>query len=408
MYVDDEGKIQVKGTRILQKILDAGDYRVVLLEGGSSSSKTFSMCQAFIVKGNEETNKVFTISRKTGPALRDSVEADFIEWLNRYELYNEDFHHKTNRTYHMNDNVYNFGSVDMASKKKGLRHNYVWMNEGDEYEYNDYLQFILRLRNPSLDGKRNQLFIDFNPTDEDDHFLNKLKDRDDSILIPSSYLDNSFLDQDSIEEIERLKDSDPEMWLRYGLGKRSARIEKIYPTWKRIDRWPEYLTDFSYGLDFGFNHPTALIRCGYVDGVGLFWKQEIYQSYLTGPTLIGLMNEKGIDKDKQIYADPSRPDLIEEITDAGYTIEGAENDVYPGIMKVKGSGVLHITDDSPDVQKEAKKYSWKKDPRTLKIMDQPVKIWDDAMDGGRYGSTKLISGGFIRTPKTKLIRRVNR
>lgn len=176
---------------------------------------------------------------------------------------------------------------------------------------------------------------------------------------------------------------------------------------KTVPEWPNEITDWTYGLDFGYNHPTALTRVGFIDGPGrgLFWKQEIYQSFLTGPTLIQEMINQGIDRNTTIFADPSRPDIIEEIRDAGFTIEAAENEVYNGIMRVKAAG-LNITQDSPDLIKEAKKYAWKKNPKSGAVQDQPVKLFDDGMDSGRYGSYALVTGhGVIKQTRTRLIRR---
>lgn len=397
-------KLHLKGSPVLNKLIKAQRNRFLALEGSARSTKTFSLCQHFILKGLEETNKIFTVSRKTRPALRASAEKDFFDFLKLYELYEEDKHNKTEGTYLLNGNVFYFNSVDQSTKIKGRRHNYVWMNEADEFAYNDFVQFNLRLTNPSLDGRKNQLFLDFNPPDDDHWIYTRVYERDETLVIPSTYLDNPFLDEDSIREIEALEESDPEYWQVYGLGKRAIKLEKIYPYHQKIPFFPE-VQDFAYGLDFGYNHPTALVKCGYIDGKGLIWQQEIYQSYLTGKDIIAQMIERNIDRDVTIWADPSRPDLISEISDAGFTIEAAENDVYEGILKVKGAG-LSITQESEGLLKEAKKYSWKKNPHTLAITDQPVKLWDDGMDAGRYGSFHLISGtNVIKSPRSKIIRR---
>jgi phage terminase large subunit len=403
----EKHKLHLKGSPILNKLIKAQKNRFIILEGSARSTKTFSLCQHFILKGLEEQNKIFTVSRKTRPALKASAEKDFVDFLKLYDIYEEDKHNKTVGIYFLNSNIYYFNSVDQSTKIKGRRHNYVWMNEADEFFYNDFVQFNLRLTNPSLDGRKNQLFLDFNPPDDDHWLYTRVYERPESLIIPSTYLDNPFLDEDSIREIEALEESDPEYWQVYGLGKRAIKLEKIYPHHRKIPVFPE-MQEVAYGLDFGFNHPTALVKCGYTDGVGLVWQQEIYQSYLTGKDIIALMIERNIQRDVMIWADPSRPDLISEISDAGFTIEAAENDVSAGIGKVKAAG-LSITEESEGLLKEAKKYSWKKNPHTMAILDQPVKLWDDGMDAGRYGSYHLITGSnVIKSPRSKLIRRNRR
>lgn len=418
------GILDLEGTVVLERNINALT-RFVRNEGSARSSKSTSIAQAILLILLQETGLIVTISRKTRPALKASAEKDFLDQLKANGFYNDRNHNKTEGTYEFRGNLIYFLSVDQATKLKSRKHNIVWLNEADEFDKDDFIQFNLRMsapRKPYLavgkGGKMvwvkrpNQMFLDYNPPDEDDHWVyTEFDNRKDCTTIKSDFYDNGFLDEATIDELERLRDSDPEYWQRYGLGLRAVRLEKIYAAmFRTVPEWPEELTDYTYGLDFGYNHPTALTKCGYVDakGKGLYWKEEIYQSFLTGPSLIELMNSQGIDRYATIYADPSRPDIIEEISDAGYTIEAAENEVYNGIMRVKAAG-LNITQDSPNLIKEAKKYSWKKNPKSGSVTDQPIKAFDDGMDSGRYGSYPLTTGhGVIKYTETKLIRRHRR
>ena len=78
-----QGKI--KCTNVFHRAYKS-DTRITCLQGGTRSSKTYSLCQLFIVKCLEETGKVFTICRKTLPALKGTAYRDVISILKELEL----------------------------------------------------------------------------------------------------------------------------------------------------------------------------------------------------------------------------------------------------------------------------------------------------------------------------------
>ncbi len=65
-------------------------------------------------------------------------------------------------------------------------------------------------------------------------------------------------------------------------------------------------------------------------------------------------------------------------------IKPADKSVIDGINMVK-SMPLFITRRSTNIIKEIKSYKWKTD-KDGKVLDEPVKFNDDAMDAGRYGT----------------------
>jgi phage terminase large subunit len=399
----EKNKLRFKVTNVATRNARA-KTRIVANQGGSRSSKTHSIAQVLIAKLLTESGKIFGISRKTGPALKASAEKDFLDILRSIGIYNEADHNKSEAgggVYRYNGNEVYFISCDQSTKLKSRRWNYVWLNEADEMSYQDFLQFILRLSNPSPDGQPNQLFLDFNPPDEYHWIFERVLPRvktdqnlkGDATLILSSYKDNPFLDKGSIEEIERLEFEDPEAWKVYGLGEVAGKVEKVYPEFKTAKEIPSG-SKIVYGLDFGYNNPQALIKVGLFDapiekGGGLYWQEVIYKSYLNTASFITLMEQNGVSKKDKIYADPARPDLIQELKNAGYNVEPAYNSVYEGILRVR-SKPLYIVSGSVNVLKEAKQYKFKV-TRDGVILEEPVKFMDHAMDAGRYGSSALIT-----------------
>ena len=86
-----------------------------------------------------------------------------------------------------------------------------------------------------------------------------------------------------------------------------------------------------------------------------------------------------------IKCDCADPERIEEIRRAGFNAEpcmkGA-NSVKNGIDKIKQHS-LYITKRSVDVLKEIKSYKWKED-KDGRVLDEPLKFNDHAMDALRY------------------------
>jgi phage terminase large subunit len=144
-------------------------------------------------------------------------------------------------------------------------------------------------------------------------------------------------------------------------------------------------TDFDkkkYGVDFGFNHPTAVIDVGF-KGKNLYIDELFYQSECTNADVIKYLNEYHPDLKKRKGAfEWAEPDRLEEFKRAGYDVTRAKKDVFDGISKVKEYN-LFVTKRSVNTIKELQGYVWKED-KFGKAMDEPINICDDAMAALRY------------------------
>jgi phage terminase large subunit len=358
-------------------------YRVIANQGSTRSSKTYSICQLLPVIAMQETKSISVVSPSL-PHLKKGARRDFLEILMNWGLYND-------ANFNMTDNIYEFPNTgsyieffgaDDAGKVRGPGRDILYCNEANLLKYGTYKQLALRTKGT--------IFIDFNPADEYS-WVYDVADKPGNKLIRSTYLNNKAnLTKEQINEIEELKDGDENLWKVYGLGLRGTSSETIYTHWKVCEHWPE-VDDFCYGLDFGFNHPSVLIKVGFKEN-DCYWDEEIYESKMTTDDLIYLMKVAGVPKRKAIYCDHSRPETIEELVRAGFNALPADKSVKDGINTVKAKR-LFITQRSVNTIKEIKSYKWKKDKNDI-VLDEPVKFKDDAMDAGRYGEHTYLS-----TPK---------
>lgn len=367
----------ILGTIVYSKNYKA-DSRIVVNEGGSRSSKTYSVAQVFITKALQEENKIFSIVRKTFPALRATVMRDFFEILNNMGIYNPVMHNKSENIYKLGSCEIEFFSVDQSQKIKGRKRNFLWCNEANELSLEDFRQLDLRTTE--------QIYMDYNPSNMFSWIYDEILTRKDVTLIKSTYRDNPFLDMTTVNTIRSYRLADTNFWRIYGLGQRGISESTVYTHWQYCDELPENAPKV-FGLDFGFNHPTVLSEARENES-GFYIHEWIYKTGLITSELIAELDklvEKGVlTKYDYIYADGEDPKAIEEIKRAGYNIKPADKgagSVRAGINLVK-SKPMFITKDSVNGLKEVKSYSWKE--KDGKPIDEVVKVNDDFMDSFRY------------------------
>jgi len=370
--------MEIKSTVIFEKNYEAlndPSLRFVINEGGSRSSKTYSLCQLVIIYCLQNNNKVVSIIRKTFPALRATVLRDFIEILKELNIYSVEDHNKSEHIYTFpNGSIVEFFSVDDEQKIRGRKRDIAWCNEANELYFDDFTQLNMRTES--------KLIFDYNPS-ESTSWLYELP-TEESILIKSTYKDNPFLRQSIKAQIEDLKRTDEALYQIYALGEKAISKSNIYSNWSFIPHRPARFVNYVYGLDFGYNHPTALMRVYWCDN-DIYIEPVIYESYLTTPMLIDKMQSFNIEKTVTIVADYARPEIIAELNNAGYDVQNANKVVKKGIDNIKTFGVL--CQDDKAIRKEYENYKWKKVGDM--ITDEPVKMWDDAMDAIRYATTHI-------------------
>jgi phage terminase large subunit len=370
--------MDLKSTIVFEKNYDAlynHEARFIINEGGSRSSKTYSLCQLLMVYCLQNPNKVVSIIRKTFPALRATAMRDFLEVLKEAGIYEKTSHNMSEHIYTFpNGSIVEFFSVDDEQKIRGRKRHVAWCNEANELFLDDFTQLNMRTEQ--------KLIFDYNPSDSNS-WLYELP-KDESILIKSTYRDNPFLPDTIKRQIEDLKRTDEALYQIYALGEHAISKSNIYSNWTFLPHRPARFTQFVYGLDFGYNHPTALMRV-YWHEKDIFIEPVIYESYLTTSNLIDRMASLDVEKETEIIADYARPEIIAEMNNAGYNVRNANKVVKKGIDNIKTFGVFAMNDKH--LEKEYQNYKWKKIGD--QITDEPVKLFDDAMDAVRYATTYI-------------------
>ena len=356
--------------------------RICVLQGGTRSGKTYSILLALIEFAYKNKGKglYITIARKTFPALRGTAMRDFFDILKKENLYDERLHNKSSSLYHLYGNIIEFISVDQPQRVRGRKRSVLFLNECNEFGFEEYTQLALRTTY--------KIIIDFNPSEQYHWLYTQIidADRGDVDFHISTYRDNPFLEESTIKEIERLKEVDLNLYRVFGEGQRGVATETIFPVFNIIDSIPENAKEIALGLDFGFSaDPTSLIKV-YKHDLDLYVDELIYERGLTNQDIAHKIKDLGIDRSIEIYADSAEPKSIEEIFRmGGINIKPAKkgaDSIRIGIDVLKRHK-LNITKRSVNAIKEFRNYKWIKN-KNNEITNKPIDAFNHAVDAVRY------------------------
>jgi phage terminase large subunit len=367
-------QLKIKATPVFyanKKAYEEG-YPIICNEGGSRSSKSYSVVQLLIHIAISKPNIRISMVSHSLPHIKRGVYRDFKNILEQWNIWDEKDFRYTDFIYTFKNGSYIelFGLED-PDKAKGPARDILFVNEANLISKALFDQLLIRTTGQS--------FLDWNPAD----FISwvyEVADNPKNKRIHSTYLNNiTNLSDSQIRNIEQYKDlPDDFMWKVYGLGERGSAKEIIYTQWKQYDEAPD--GDVFYGLDFGYVHPAALIKVTHHEGQNYF-EEIVYQSGLTLSDLSRLIKEK-LPERATIYADAAEPKSIEELYRQGFNIKPAQKDVWAGIVKMK-SYPINLHYNSKNLRREFMSYKWKKD-KNDNVIEEPVKANDDLMDACRY------------------------
>ncbi|MCS3827430.1 phage terminase large subunit [Salinibacter ruber] len=391
-------RINLQSTALLaptREALKDDSIRYVVHEGGTRSSKTWSVLQALMLEALEEDVEI-DAARRHLRTLKATAMEDWEEILKGNGLYSEKRHDKTDHIYDVGNGRVRFMAADQGQKLRGAKRDVLYINEANELSADSWRELKRRTRDT--------IVLDYNPSMAATHWLESVLKSDRVRRIKSTYQLNPYLTEAQVKDIEsdvpvyreadgeeivdwdltyegdgELIKGDPVEWAVYGLGKRAISPDLIYN--KRTEKpWPGAAPE-CYGVDFGYSAPMALVRVTFQDVEGedtnAHVDELVYERGLTTADLIGQMDEIGVSKSTPIYCDAAEPDRIEELERAGYDARKAKKSVTAGLDKVKEHR-LAFTPSSVNLQAEASRY------RRKAGSDKPVKANDHGMDALRY------------------------
>lgn len=379
-------------TKIYHKNCAATGKRFILNQGGTRSSKTYSLMQIAYLLALKYSYKPITISiaSETMPHLRRGAMKDFFDYLNHENIYSPSSFNKTNFIYSIGKAKIEFFSVDSPDRVHGPSRDYLFCNEIQNWKYETFFHLAQRT---SI-----SIYADWNPTHEFfiyPEFINNPQYAPDLSLIKSNIFDNQFCPEAIKKDVLLRAERDANYKRVYLDGEIGSIEGLVYPNFKLCDNIPAHIKNISYGLDFGFNHPTVLVKIG-IDNINkrIYVRELCYKSEMLNSDISQELTNAGIrKKSDEVFCDSARPDSIEELYRMGWNVKGVgAKHVVDEINMIKEFD-LYVTKDSLNGIKELRSYSWKTDKNGL-ILNEPVKFQDDFVDAMRYGIIPKIRSGY--------------
>jgi len=353
---------------------------LLINQGGTSSSKTYSILQLLILLAFYYPRPfLISVISESYPHLKRGCIRDFMEIMG--PAFDEERWSKSEKTYDFGRSQIEFFAVDEPGKMRGGRRDIGFVNEVNNIPKHMFTEFEVRTRKCVI--------VDFNPVEE--FYIHDRIGEEGSQFIHSTYLDaKQHLPNKIIKDIESRKDKDPNWWRVYGMGEVGKAEGLVHPKFQIVESLPEGGIDF-YGLDFGYvNDPTALIHCKVLKDE-LYCDELIYQTDLDNAQISKIMSSLGVTGDDEIFADSAEPKSIEEIRQRGFNIKAApkgKDSISNGIQLVN-QYVQYWTKRSTNGIKEQRNYRYIENSDG-KFTGKPIDCWNHSMDARRYGcSTKL-------------------
>lgn len=355
--------------------------RIRALQGGTSASKTISTLQLLIHKAQtDKTPKITSIVSESLPHLRKGAMRDFQSIMVTHNYFEEARWNKTDSIYTFESgSIIEFFGADQPAKVRGPRRDRLYMNECNNMAFETFEQLEVRTRE--------EIYLDWNPTNEFWFYTDVLGKRDDVDHIILTYKDNEALEKTIVDSIEQ-RMSRKDWWQVFGLGQLGELEGKIYRDWNFIEDIPHQARLVRFGLDFGYtNDPSAIVAIYEYDG-GLILDEILYQKGLQNSQIAAVI--LNTEKNVLVVADSAEPKSIDDIASYGVSImptTKGRDSVKQGIDLVQDQRIS-VTKRSVNIIKEYRNYLWEVD-KNGKVLNVPEHTYSHSMDAIRYGVASL-------------------
>lgn len=366
------------------------NYRYIVNQGGTSSSKTFSTLQLLVAICLKYEKQIDIVGLSV-PHLKSGVLNDMPAVCEQFGINFDSNYSASDRVFKAGKGKMNFLAFDKLGKAHGGRRDLLYMNEANHLNYNIVEQLMVRTRE--------NIFIDYNPTNEFwVHTKLMLEEPEKTKLIKSTYKDNQFLEQTIIDMIESKKGNN-NFWRVYGLGELGIAEGLVFDNFEVEEFDKNKFSRYYNGLDWGFsNDPFACVRVAVENDI-LYICDEIYQKKLLNKDSAPLV--KNLIGNEYIYCDSAEPKSIAEFRSLGVNAleckKGAGS-VESGIKYMQSFKKIVIHPTCPNTASEFRNYEWKTD-KNGDYLPMPIDAFNHAIDAIRYALNDLIGQDTISVIK---------
>ena len=379
----------------IKKFISDPAKDVLVLQGGTSSGKTYTTTQVLDTIAVEENNARITVVGQDIPNLKVGAMRDQENIARDSEALQSvitDFN-KTDRRYTFATGSFiEFKSYKDPQDAKSGKRDYTFINEANGITYEVFNELYMRTEKKTI--------LDYNPNSE--FWVHReLIGRPNVQLIISDHRHNPFLPEKQRIKIEGLKDRDIELWKVYARGLTGKIEGLVFRNYRFVTSIPAEARFIGYWLDFGFtNDPTSFGEV-YLHSGELWLNELIYETGMTNQDIARELKNLGISKNREIIADSAEPKSIEEISRFGYNIRGTEKgkDSIKNSIDILKRYWMNITERSVNTKKEVQGYRWKTDKKSGLLTNEPVGVNDHSIAGIRYVALMKLNASATKSKK---------
>ena len=386
--------------------------------GGASSGKSHGVIQKVVYKACKDwkhPRKVLFL-RKVGSTVYDSIFEDVKQCLDYFQILDKcKVNNSAYRIELPNGAQFIFKGLDNPEKIKSIKGvSDVVMEEASEFTLDDYTQLTLRLRDKK--HKMKQIYLMFNPVSKVNWVFNAffVKRPKNTVIYQTTYKDNRFLDDVTMENIEELANRNEAYYKIYALGEFATLDKLIFPKYEKrllnkdkLAHLPSY-----FGLDYGFiNDPSAFLHVKIDDKARkLYIVEEYVRKNLTNDKISEAIQSLGYAKE-EIRADSAEKKSNQELRNRGISrvidaLKGPGS-VMQGIQYILQYDIV-VDERCVKTIEELENYTWKKDKKTNEYINEPVDSYNHCLDAIRYAIQDRIYQAKKDLDVDKTIKKINK
>jgi phage terminase large subunit len=370
---------------------DASRYQVAW--GGAGSGKSHIVARKMLYRIVKETEKPhkFLVVRKVNRTIKRSVFTLFRNLISLWGLIDEFDVNLTDLTitYKKNGAQFMFTGMDDPEKLKSIEGvTGVWMEEATEFTQEDFEQLDLRLRGETLHKK--QIILTLNPISEQ-HWIKRVffdDPIDGCFTLKTTYLDNSFIDDEYKMVMENKKKTNPRYYNIYALGNWGTAEGLVFNNVKQQTIKYEDISHLEcvQGGDFGYTNDPTVVHVSYVDKENkkIYVYDGFYEKGMSNEAIAGRMKEMRIHRHLTTF-DSSEPKSIDRLKMLGVNARGAmkgKDSVNTGIDFLCEYEII-VNSHLVEYMTEFNNYCWAID-KDGKATNKPVDDFNHFIDALRY------------------------
>jgi phage terminase large subunit len=368
----------LRTTNVFERNIEAFNNNDLLIinQGGTSSSKTYSILQLlFLIAFLQLKHRIISVVSFALPHLKLGAIRDFNNILMSNGIIPDQVCKKTDMEYSIGNSIIEFFGTENLGKVHGPRRDILFINEANNIKHDIYTQLAIRTRET--------IFIDYNPVQSfwaHEEVMPNFQHR----FIKSTYQDNNFLDINTIRQIEARRKNE-NWWRVYGLGEIGKLEGTIFTNWS-YGQFDNSLPH-SFGIDFGFNDPDALVKIA-VDSKRkiIYVDEKLYKSGNSAAQLKLWMTMHCSSNDL-ITADCADARMISTLkSDFNIYPVNKSKWTIPEALKMMQDYQFVITESSFNLAKELNNYCW-----SDKRAGIPIDAYNHLIDAIRYAFIRYIS-----------------